>query len=118
MGLKGMGQAFMHYFKEIFGGGAVRVIGTEGGITPVPEGPGASRQLDTRFPPYTWDSHAEATVALFNWIAESGPPWMFGLTLWKDDDYFDGPAGPLPATKRLSETSPRYKTVPPLEAIV
>ncbi len=116
IGLTGVGHAFMQHFRELFGGGAVPVIGTEGGITPVP-GPTDSRQLDGRFPPFTWNSHAEATVAAFNWIAQEGPPWMFGLTLWKDDDYFDGSAGPLPATGRLAETNPPYKGVSPLEAL-
>jgi hypothetical protein len=116
IGLAGMGHAFMKRFAEYFGGGAVPVVGTEGGITPVP-GPEDSRQLDGRFPPFTWNSHAEATVAAFNWIAQQGPPWMFGLTLWKDDEYWEGPAGPLPATQRLAESAPSYKTVPPLEAL-
>jgi hypothetical protein len=116
IGLTGVGHAFIKRFQDYFGGGAVPVVGTEGGITPVP-GPTDSRQLDTRFPPFTWDSHAEATVAAFDWIAQESPPWMFGLTLWKDDEYFEGPAGPLPATRRLTETMPSFKRVPPLEAL-
>ncbi len=116
IGLTGMGHAFMARFEEYFGGGAVPVVGTEGGITPVP-GPLDSRQLDARFPPFTWSSHAEATVAAFNWISQEGPPWMFGLTLWKDDEYFEGPSGPLPATQRLAATAPVYKSAPPLEAL-
>jgi hypothetical protein len=116
IGLTGMGHAFTHHFQQMFGGGAVPVVGTEGGITPVP-GPGDVRQLDRRFPPFDWTSHGEATVATFNWIAQKGPPWMFGLTLWKDDDYWDGPAGPLLATKRLAESPPSFKHVPPINAL-
>lgn len=116
IGLTGMGQAFILKFQELFGGGAVPVVGTEGGITPVPS-PGGVRQLDQRFPGFTWNSHAEATVALFNWLAQIGPPWMFGLTLWKDDEYWEGPSGPLPATRRLMETPPAFKSVPPIDAL-
>jgi hypothetical protein len=112
IGLTGMGDAFMIKFQEIFGGGAVPVVGTEGGITPVPTTQGEYRQLDARFPGYTWDSHGEATVALFDWISRSAPPWFFGLTLWKEDDYFELPAGKLRAVYRLRETNPIPKSVP------
>ena len=117
IGLTGMGQALMLKFQEMFGGGAVPVIGTEGGITPVPANRLDSQQLDARFPAFNWNSHAEATVACFNWIASQAPPWMFGLTVWKEDDYFEGPDRPLRAVQRLAETAPYFKLVPPIEAL-
>ncbi len=116
VGLTGMGHAFIQRFQDLFGGGAVPVVGTEGGITPVP-GPSSLQQIDQRFPPFDWSSHAEATLAAFNWIAQEGPPWMFGLTLWKENDYFEGQSGPVPATKRLMATAPAFKMVPPVEAL-
>lgn len=116
VGLTGMGHAFIKKFQEFFGGGAIPIVGTEGGITPVPD-PGSARQLDTRFPPFNWASHGEATLAMFNWIAQQGPPWMFGLTLWKENDYFESPGGLLPAVLRLRQTDPIYKNVPPIEAL-
>ncbi|MBE2196260.1 MAG: hypothetical protein IAE83_18955 [Anaerolinea sp.] len=114
VGLVGMGYAFMKKFEMLFGGGAIPVVGTEGGINPVPKFPGEYHQLDTRFPGYSYESHGEATVAMFNWIAQSAPPWMFGVTLWKEDEYYVGDTG-VTAVRRLSESPPIYKNVPPLE---
>ena len=123
IGLIGMGSAFMELFGQLFGGGAIPVIGTEGGITPVPTH-GSQTQLDARFPAFDWFSHGEATLACFNWIAQQAPPWFFGLTLWKENDYWgdpihDGaaPTDPLAAVDRLAATPPLLKTVPPLEAL-
>ncbi len=121
IGLIGMGMAFMQKFQELFGGIAIPVVGTEGGITPVPKR-NSLNQIDTRFPGYDWNSHAEATVACFNWIANQAPPWMFGLTLWKEDDYWaddtstDSPER-LVAVRRLAEVPPPYKNVGPVEAL-
>ncbi|MEP7286164.1 MAG: hypothetical protein ABI947_10395 [Chloroflexota bacterium] len=117
IGLTGMGHAFMSRFSDIFGGGAVPVIGTEGGMTPPPEPSGKMNQADTRYPGFNWSSHAEATLAAFNWIAEQGPPWMFGLTLWIENEYFDAPGSTLPAVQRMATSEPVYKTVPPIEAL-
>ncbi len=117
IGLTGMGYHLMDRFQKIFGGGVLPVVGTEGGITPVPNGRGGDKTLDTRFPDFTPQSHAEATVALFNWISQQGPPWMFGLALWKENEYFDTPS-PVPTTGLLSQTSSPPKSVPALEAIV
>jgi hypothetical protein len=117
IGLTGMGQAFMLKFETLFGGGAIPVIGTEGGISPVPAGMADFHQVDERFPGYDWYSHGEATVAMFNWIAIAGPPWMFGLALWKEDDYVRGGLDPIPAVKRLAETPALPKVVPPLDAL-
>ena len=116
LGLTGMGHAFMKKFGDMFGGGAIPVVGTEGGITPAPT-PGITEVKDARFPGFDWNSHAESTLATFNWIAEQGPPWMFGLTLWKQDEYFEGPHGILPATQKLANTAPVYKTIPAIEAL-
>lgn len=114
IGLTGVGQAFMIKFQELFGGGAVPVVGTEGGITPVPAGVGDFHQTDTRYPGYDWYSHGEATVAMFNWIATEGPPWMFGVALWKEDDYLPGPGAEAAAVYRMMENPPLFKPVPPL----
>jgi hypothetical protein len=113
IGLTGMGAAFMQLYGDLFGGNMLPVVGTEGGITPVP-GAGETIQTDVRFPGYTYTSHGEATLASFNWIAQQAPPWMFGLCLWKEDDYFDKGAT---AINRLAGTTPFYKSVPPEEAL-
>jgi len=118
VGLISMGMAFTQKFQEYFGGLAVPVVGTEGGIIPVPTSPSDFQQADKRFPGFTWDSHAEATVAMFNWIAGGDcPPWMFGVTLWKEDDYLATGSGPVAAVRRLSESPPVTKTVQPLNAL-
>jgi hypothetical protein len=114
--LTGMGHAFMKKFGDLFGGGAVPVVGTEGGMIPAPE-PNITQQVDGRFPGVTWTSHGEACLAAFNWIATQGPPWMFGVTLWKEDEYFEGPHGQLPAVARMQNAPLIYKTVPPIEAL-
>lgn len=121
IGLTGMGQAFMQLFSKLFGGGAIPVVGTEGGVTPLPTR-GALNQQDARFPAYTWTSHGEATLACFNWMATQAPPWMFGLTLWKEDGYWGDqtsatPGDVLAAVGRLSAVPPAFKTVPPMEAL-
>ncbi len=115
-GLFAVGQAFMDLLRDLFGGGLVPVIGTEGGIWPWP-GPGdAPRIDDARFPGVTWHSHAEATTALFNWIAgPSAPPWLFGLTLWKEDIYWEGPGGVVETVNRLAGTAAPFKDVPSLD---
>lgn len=123
IGLAGMGYAFMQRFKELFGGVGVPVIGTEGGITPVPVR-GSLTQLDARFPGYNWRSHGEATLACFNWIATQAPPWMFGLALWKENDYWGDPDSEgkgakeqLAAVQRLTDAPPVLKTVPSLAVL-
>jgi hypothetical protein len=112
-GLTAMGRAFMARFADWFGGGTIPVVSTEGGILPIPPSEG-SIQLDTRFPPYDRRAHAEATLAMFNYIAASAPPWYFGLCAWKEDEYIQDN---LPAVRRLKETSPIYKDVPRLAAL-
>lgn len=115
-GLTAVGQAFMELLREYFGGGVVPVVGTEGGIWPWP-GPGDGTRIDdSRYPGVTWQSHAEATVAAFDWIASpAAPPWMFGLALWKEDLYWDHPAGSSPTIDRLAGTGAPFKEVPALD---
>jgi hypothetical protein len=90
----------------------VPVVGTEGGIYAFR---GQVYQQDTRYPPYTEQSQAEATVAMFEWIAREAPPWFFGVTLWKEDEYYQ--PGTAPAIGRLSEIPPILKEVPPIEVM-
>lgn len=117
VGLISMGQAFMELLTEFFGGGVVPVIGTEGGIWPWP-GPGDPPRVDdSRYPGYTWESHAEVMTAMFDWIAsDEAPPWLFGVTLWKEDDYWANPGGLPPTVRRLESTSPPVKSVPALDS--
>jgi hypothetical protein len=117
IGVAGAGESFLLQAYELFGGGAIPVVGTEGGITPVPNAPGFASRVDERYPGVTWYSHAEATLAMFNWIATAAPPWMFGIALWKEDDYYEGAAGTVRAIERLVNTPPIFKSVPPLEAL-
>ncbi|MBN1966370.1 MAG: hypothetical protein JW910_17100 [Anaerolineae bacterium] len=117
LGLTAMGIAFMGLLQERFGGGVVPVVGTEGGIWPWP-GPGEPPSaLDDRYPGYTWNSHAEVTVAMFDWIANSAPSWMFGVALWKEDHYWEGEHGVAPAVQRLAETAAPRKEVPALDTL-
>lgn len=113
VGLIAMGRAFMELLQRFFGSGAVvPVVASEGGIWPWPGPDEGVRRDDSRFPGFTWESHAEATAAMFDWIANAAPPWFFGLTLWKEDDYYDGPHGVAPAVRRLEGTSSPPKNVP------
>lgn len=102
--------------SEMFGLGAIPFVGTEGGI-PAPTGLGDRIQQDDRYPPYTWYSHAEATAAMFDWIATSAPPWFFGVCLWKYDLYFLTGAGELPVSTRFAQKPPMIKAVPALPAL-
>ncbi|MFN8448251.1 MAG: hypothetical protein U0521_06595 [Anaerolineae bacterium] len=111
-GLLAMGSMFNERCAQIFGAQAVPVIGTEGGIYPFRD---QTFQPDNRYPAYNESSQAEATVAMFEWIARQAPPWFFGLTLWKEDDYYR--PGTARAIGRLSETPVVYKNVPPQEVM-
>jgi hypothetical protein len=117
IGVAGAGEAFLIKAYEMFGGGAIPVVGTEGGIIPVPNTNPYYAQTDSRYPGVTWDSHGEATLAMFNWIATEAPPWMFGIALWKEDDYYEMPVGTVKAIERLANNPPRFKDVPPLNAL-
>jgi hypothetical protein len=115
IGLIGVGAAFMQLYSELFGGNMLPVVGTEGGITPIPKPNDLPVQPDVRFPGFNFRSHGEATLAAFNWIGQQAPAWMFGLCLWKEDDYMN--SGPAAAVDRLAQTFPIYKSVPPEEAL-
>jgi hypothetical protein len=111
VGLTAMGRMFNERIGEIWGANAVPVLGTEGGIYPIPKTAEiTSYQLDNRYPHYTHESQAEGTVALFEWIANQGPDWLFGVCLWKEDDYWE--PGPARAITRLIETPPILSSVP------
>jgi hypothetical protein len=86
-GILAMGMAFNQRLQEWFGGAPLPVFGTEGGIYPLPIN--EAQQPDTRFPPYDRTAHAHGTVAMFNWIATQAPPWMLGMALWKEDEYYN-----------------------------
>ncbi len=111
-GLLAIGRMFNEQAGRLFGSQAVPVLGTEGGIWPFRGGP---HQQDKRFPPYTETSQAEATVAMFEWITKVSPPWFFGVTLWKEDEYYDG--GRAPAIDRLEQIQPLLRTVPAIEVM-
>jgi hypothetical protein len=46
---------------------------------------------------------------MFDWIADHAPGWMFGVTLWRYEDYWRG-NNPIPALNLLSSTNTRMKT--------
>ncbi len=112
VGLIAMGRMFNERAAGLFGAVNVPVVGTEGGIFAFRD---QVYQQDTRYPGYDINSHAEATVAMFDWCAQQAPPWFFGVTLWKEDDYFS--PGTAPAINRLGEHQTMLKQVPPLEVM-
>ena len=112
VGLLAMGYMFNQRANEWFGAQAVPVVGTEGGIWGFRN---QSYQQDTRYPPYNEQSQGEATRALFDWISTSAPPWFFGLTLWKEDDYYS--PNNAPAIDKLSTSRALLKSVPPTEVL-
>lgn len=114
--LLGSTTVVMDMLREMFGVGAIPFVGTEGGI-PAPVGPEDIQQQDNRYPSYTWQSHAEATAAMFDWIATTAPPWFFGIALWKYDLYYRTAVGEIPATARLRQKFPLQKAVPALPAL-
>lgn len=112
VGLIAMGRMFNERCAMLFGSSAIPVLGTEGGIWPFRNG---VFQQDNRYPPYTEQNHPEATAAMFKWISEQSPPWMFGLTLWKEDEYYA--PDPVRAIGRMGELAVVAKAVPPLETM-
>ncbi len=112
-GLLAMGRMFNERCAQIWGSQAIPVVGTEGGIWPFREG---SHQQDNRYPPYNEQSHAEATLAMFEWIARVAPPWFFGVTLWKEDEYYFNGTN-VPAINRLAGVAPILRDVPALEVM-
>jgi hypothetical protein len=57
----------------------VPVISTEGGLLP-PQG--GWQQLDTRYPGYNYDGHAERIVAMFRWLQANGEEYFFAMCPW------------------------------------
>jgi hypothetical protein len=114
-GLVAGGEAFYHLLRLHAGAGPVPVVATAGGIAPIPRPGAAPFQPDDLYPPYDRDSHAEATLALFEWIARQGPSWFFGITLSDETVYYDGPDGVVPAIDLLAEVPPLGKAVPSIE---
>ncbi|MCK6580999.1 MAG: hypothetical protein L6Q98_23140 [Anaerolineae bacterium] len=114
VGLTAMGRMFNERCAAWFGSQAVPVLGTEGGIFPIRD---QVYQQDTRYPAYDEFSQAEGTVAMFEWIARQAPPWLFGVTLWKEDDYYLSSGGAVRAIDRLAETSVVVKEVPAVEVM-
>ncbi|MCC6614605.1 MAG: hypothetical protein IT320_14080 [Anaerolineae bacterium] len=112
VGLIAMGRMFNERCAQYFGTQAIPVVGSEGGIFPFR---GGSFQQDTRYPAYSEVNHGDATAALFRWCAQQAPPWFFGLTLWKEDEYYI--PGPVQAIGRLGELPVYTKTVPPIEVM-
>jgi len=110
-GLIASGQAFQDLLKKYFDAGPVPVVGTEGGIWRVPRRGDDPHLIDDRYPPYDYDSHPEATMAMWRWIVEKGPPWFWGVTLWNESDYFDL-QGTVPAIQRMIAEPPLLKSVP------
>ncbi len=117
VGLIAMGRMFNERARALFGTQAVPVVGTEGGIWPFPRQNGPAEQQDTRYPSYNHESHAEATVAMFEWIARQAPPWFFGVCLWKEDDYYYPEGGHARAIDRLREIPPILKNVPAIDVM-
>jgi hypothetical protein len=105
----GGGIAWLELLQEMFGVGWVPVVGTEGGIWRLPDASDPTWQQDNRYPAYDINSHAHGTVAMFDWIADHAPGWMFGVTLWRYEDYWRG-NNPIPALNLLSATNTRMKT--------
>ncbi len=116
VGLIAMGRMFNERCAQWFGTQAVPVVGTEGGIYPfLPGDHGRYYQQDNRYPPYDEVSQAQATIAMFDWIAREAPPWMFGVCLWKEDDYYN-PHRTL-AIIEMEGQEPFFKAVPPLDVM-
>jgi hypothetical protein len=110
-GLIAAGEAFQQLLHHRFSAGPVPVVGTAGGITPIPHDPQETVQPDDKYPPYTRDSHAEATLSLWHWIAEDGPPWFFGLTLSDEAEYYDS-QGEVPAVRLMEMIPPPSGEMP------
>lgn len=116
-GLIAGGEAFYHLLRLHTGAGPIPVVATAGGIAPIPRPGAAPLQPNELYPPYDRESQAEATLAMFEWIARYGPPWFFGITLADEAIYYDGPDGIAPAIAFLAETPPLGKEVPFIEVI-
>mgnify|MGYP000861816834 FL=1 len=113
-GLVAAGEAFIQLLKHHLDAGPVPVVGTAGGILPIPQKDGSPLQPDTAYPPYNIESHAEAVVAMWKWIVRQGPPWFFGMCL-SDESAFYEAQGILPAIERMADDPPLRKQVPGID---
>ncbi len=113
-GLIASGQSFQELLSRYFDAGPVPVVGTEGGIWTIPKKGEDPLPIDTRYPPYSHESHAQATMAMWKWIVEKGPPWFWGVTLWNESDYFDI-QGLTDATLLMMQEEPLLKEVPSID---
>jgi len=109
-GLIATGQAFQELLKKYFDAGPVPVVGTEGGVWRVPLPDDAPHLIDTRYPAYDFNSYTEATMAMFRWIVEKGPPWFWGVTLWMETDFYDL-QGTHPVIHRFAKEAPLLMNV-------
>lgn len=115
-GVLGAGIAWLERLQEMFGAGWIPVVGTEGGIWSIPFPPERLRP-DNRYPPFDFNSHAHGTVAMFDWIANAAPPWMFGITLWEYSVYWNN-GNPIPALQLLTESEAHLKqNIPAIPAL-
>lgn len=112
-GLLAMGRLFNELSGRLFGSQAIPVLGTEGGIWPFRQG---VERPDPRYPAYTEQSQAEATVAMFEWISRHAPSWFLGVCLWKEDEYFFNGTR-APAIDRLAQIAPLYRNTPPVHVM-
>jgi hypothetical protein len=108
----GSGIAWLELFQQKFGVGWIPAVGSEGGIWRIPTDIDPSYQQDPRYPAYDINSHGHGTIAMFDWIASSAPPWMFGLCVWEIDSYWRG-GNPIPALGMLSSSPVRTVSAPP-----
>jgi len=113
-GLVAAGEAFQELLRNMFNAGPIPVIGTAGGIHPIPAPNADPVQQDARYLSYDRDSHGEATLAMFQWIARHGPPWFFGVALSTEADYYSGPSL-APAIELLLNRPPVLKEIPDLD---
>lgn len=117
-GVLGSGIAWLELLQQMFGVGWIPVVSSEGGIWPIP-GQNAENfvQPDTRYPGYDLNSHGHGTVAMFDWIADYAPGWMFGVCLWREINYWNN-GNPIPALGMLTESLVKLKNnIPSYPAI-
>lgn len=115
-GLIAAGYAFQMLLGRHFQIGPLPVVGTEGGVGQIPHENEDPFVFDTRYPPYSQDSHAEATIAMWNWIVDEAPPWFFGVALGTETEYYDE-QGAVKAIERMIKTPPRLKDVPRIDPL-
>lgn len=108
-GVLGGGIVWLSLLQQMFGAGWLPVVASEGGIWPIPgqDAPGVV-QPDGRFPGYDLNSHGHGTVAMFDWIADVAPGWMFGVCLWREANYWNT-GNPIPALGMLTESPVRLR---------